>query len=592
MFTLMFITVGFIVWASNRGFDITDEGFYLLGGRFPAEVKMSTSMAHYYISILYCISCQNVRTLRLIGLILTGVSAIVFYLGFRSLMVRLKMELLQNILFTFVAIPLVCLGAMLGYAWFLPTPSYNSLNATALTIYSGLMFLVLASLDRLNMPRSIVNLASFSAGLCIGISIFVKFPTGISLLVLFGFVLAVWPRQNLKTRLQTFGLLALGLTTWLLVHFIFIQSPMASWQTFYAGMERTKTLETGRHGVGALERYFLECRDLAKLAFLDFWKLHAALVVGFTGLFGLTKAWRDIVWLGSILIFVIFVCAGYLSYHRGFYLGGHTYIVNIARFYLSWLLLLANATLMALIYFQRIHYLFARYNVLELVLFIAVMFSLPFIGAVGTGNPIYINTVYQMAPWFGLLVILLSTLSWLLKHRWILSLGGLILASFACAQIVLGSLSIPYRLNTGLLGQTQITRIGAPTSILKLDPATSEFFNKIHAMAEVHGFRPGDDVLAFVNMPGVVFAIGGKSPAIPWYSGGYKGSPAANEMALSMISPDRLKRAFILETADSEKFMPNLTKFGMSFPNNYILCGEAIWPFTKVLVRLWKPLSS
>ena len=596
---LIFIEIGlaltsvvFLAWASDKGFDITDEGYYLLGSQFPSEVKLFVNTAHNYTSILYHILCRNVIRLRLAGLFLSVVAAAVFFLGFQRLTDRSKVAWGQTILFKFEAISLICLGAMLYYEWFLPTPSYNSLNAFALTVCSGLMFHAVAGLERLNGKCFSVPLALFAAGLCIGISFFVKFPTGISLFGLFGLALAVWPRQELKTRLRGLGFMILGLTVWLLFHFIIIQSPTTWWRALSRGIEANLNLGGG-HGIAALGRYFDECRQLAKSAFLDFWKLHIALIVGFPILLRLRKAFRDVAWIPSTFVLSIFGCALWQSYRRGFYLGGMNYYLFITRFYLSWLLLLTTAVIAVLIDGERVKYWFTHHDFLAVILFCAIMFLLPFVGAVGTGNYIFVGTLWYMAPWFALFLVLLGALSGLLRNRWILVVGVLIITSFACAQIVSGCLYGPYRLNTGLSGQTQATEIGYPPTILKLDPETSEFFNRIRWMAQENGFEPGDDVLGFFNVPGVVFALGGRSPVNPWYYGGYKGSRNFAEKALSLVPPERLKRAFVLETSGSAEWMPDLAKFGINFPGDYILCGELTipYPWTKETVRFWKPRS-
>lgn len=137
--------------------------------------------------------------------------------------------------------------------------------------------------------------------------------------------------------------------------------------------------------------------------------------------------------------------------------------------------------------------------------------------------------------------------------------------------------------------QTVPTEIGVPGTKLKLDPPTSEFFRKIHKIANDYGFKPGDDLLAFCSMPGMVFALGGRSPSSPWYSNGYKNSKATNEMVLSFVPEERIKNAFILQNTEGADGFPDLAKFGINFPGDYILCGEMVWPATKDLVKLWKP---
>ena len=171
------ITVGFLAWVSDKGFDITDEGFYLLGSQFPSEVKIFVNTAHNYNSIFYYMMSQNVIGLRLVGLFLTVLAAAVFFLGFQRWTEKFRVALSQSSLFTFAEALLICLGAMVYYAMFLPTPSYNSLNGLALTAGSGFFFLALAGLEKLNTKDLRVRLVLFAAGLCIGISFYVKFPT-------------------------------------------------------------------------------------------------------------------------------------------------------------------------------------------------------------------------------------------------------------------------------------------------------------------------------------------------------------------------------------------------------------------------------
>lgn len=43
IFLLNLIAIGFLVWASDKGFDITDDGYYLLASQFPMDVSMCTN---------------------------------------------------------------------------------------------------------------------------------------------------------------------------------------------------------------------------------------------------------------------------------------------------------------------------------------------------------------------------------------------------------------------------------------------------------------------------------------------------------------------------------------------------------------------
>ncbi len=107
-------------------------------------------------------------------------------------------------------------------------------------------------------------------------------------------------------------------------------------------------------------------------------------------------------------------------------------------------------------------------------------------------------------------------------------------------------------------------------------------------MQQACGFAAGNDILAFFNMPGVVFALGGRSPGGPWYNGGYPGDRESNAFLLELAGRARVRAAYILENTTEAKVAELLAAFGARFPQDYRLCGSALWPQTGATVRLWK----
>ncbi|QKG51628.1 hypothetical protein [Hymenobacter sp. BRD67] len=57
-----------MAWALPRGFDITDEGFYLLNFRYPAEYEASVSTFHLIAARLLGLTNASVFTARAVGL--------------------------------------------------------------------------------------------------------------------------------------------------------------------------------------------------------------------------------------------------------------------------------------------------------------------------------------------------------------------------------------------------------------------------------------------------------------------------------------------------------------------------------------------
>jgi hypothetical protein len=167
-----------------------------------------------------------------------------------------------------------------------------------------------------------------------------------------------------------------------------------------------------------------------------------------------------------------------------------------------------------------------------------------------------------------------------------------VLAVFGAVQIVGGAQAAPYRLNTPLRQQVVATLVGSPSTSLSLDPETHAFFDDLRAHAARCGFRPGADLLAFFDFPGVVFALGARSPGMGWYTGAYPGSRTAGAKALEMAGVERVSRAFLLETNKSREWLGGLSHLGINFPRNYEPCGTFKIPYTwsREEARLWRPL--
>ncbi len=65
--------------------------------------------------------------------------------------------------------------------------------------------------------------------------------------------------------------------------------------------------------------------------------------------------------------------------------------------------------------------------------------------------------------------------------------------------------------------QTYSTSELAPLSGIQLDKDTIDFISKSAAILKRNGFKPGDQLLSLYDLPGLVYALQGVSPGIPWY---------------------------------------------------------------------------
>lgn len=590
---LLPVTTLFMVWAIQRGLNVTDEGMYLLSSQSPVDVKFGLTSYHLYTSLIFHSVGQNIIAFRFVRLVMDIFAGTVLFIGLNRFITQHFNNSHDTIIDKASKISLLILGAMFAYFWFLPTPSYNSINSFALTVSSGLLLLLSVETEKYatnNTQKTWLFL--FMVGLCIGLSFFVKFTTGVLLFIVFSFYIAINTRLNIQIKFNRILIILAGISSWAFLHFTFIQSPVLWWQYFVNGMQLTAAMSAG-YDASSLTRYFHEIVRLGKSALYDFWALHLLILLGLSCIHSFTKHDKNNVRFISVLFGAVFTIAALLSIYHQLYVGGQSQSFNLSRFYLRWLFLLLTAVVSSLTYGHVRNDEESTHNFSGMLPVGLLLFCLPFAGAIGTGAPIYIIMLYALAPWFGLLLLMSALLSGLHRIRWIAPVVCVMFSSFACAQIVTGSLYYPYQLLTGLTGQTQATEVGYPATTLKLDPVTSEYFTQLKVLAQKNGFKPGNDILAFYDLPGVVFALGGRSPALSWFIGNPRKSPAASaEKALSFADKDRLKRAFILQTSKSDRSMPDLGKFGLNFPSGYMLCGEVNNPYDsqKGTVRLWKPL--
>jgi hypothetical protein len=224
-----------------------------------------------------------------------------------------------------------------------------------------------------------------------------------------------------------------------------------------------------------------------------------------------------------------------------------------------------------------------------------LLLLLPYLGAFGTSNNINTNAHYQLAPWLVLAGLLLAEIDRVWGTLWPSRVGLLLLGAMAATQFYNGYWLQPYRVGGTRSEQTVATQIGEPASTLLLTPTTHEFITTSRRILQEHGFKPGDDLLVFFDLPGFVFAMGGVSPGHPWYFAGDKTSLELDAMRLNFIEVGRRRRAFVVHNAfdrDWNDFLPMMKQAGLNFPEDYqLISPPMLSPFTRVPFEIWQPRS-
>jgi hypothetical protein len=567
--------IAYVAWASGRGIDITDNGYYLLSSAHPGDVLVSLTSAHEYTARLLWFARGEVAAFRAAGAMLLLASSVVLFVGLRRALCIDTGGGHSAHLALFVA-----LGCLSYYGWTLLTPGYNLLNAVALQCCAGGLLFAMPASGESGRGTARRVAAALLAGASAGAAFFIKFPTGILLLAASALVVVAWPYGNDRRRL--IGGVGAGFLAWGLLHFAVIQSPAAFTSQWGQGLTLVGLLGSV-HGGGIVAAYLRDAGVVLLLVFAKYGWVYLGVVLAWIAGRGRPFApWAKVVPAAALVLF------GLATMMAGFHYGGDIPSRRNLAFHAGLLVLIL------LLFLCRTGMGDAgirdfRKNPRARLAVIALLLALPAIGAIGTGNPLRLNMMLHLGPWLALVSMGLCSLAKRAGGRWTLLAGTLLAAGVCASQVVTGGEVSPYRLNAPMSRQVLDTRFGPEPQTLKLDGETAAFVKGLREAARACGLRPGDDVIAFTGMPGLVYGLDARSPGIPWYSGGYPGSAAANAFALGLVPPARLAAAWILLKEGTPDAVPDLAALSIRFPQAYELCGSGVWPVTRQQVQLWRP---
>lgn len=572
-------TTALFVAGANRGFDFTDEGFYYLSFVHPENVSDNHTSFFFFGGKIFAFLGGNIVAMRVCTLLACLGSALIFLSGVRVFLQRFHGEVFTTEHFHLLGGALLS-TCFLGFAISPASLSYNFQNAVCLLAAGGCLLhaSALPRSERWFDRASVAALALF--GMIIGLEFFVKFSSSLILLAVGTVFFALVGRQSPKQKAGVALCLVSNLGLVAAAYFGFLQD-FGQWKERISGLVWSLTSGTS-YLDSYLVRYRKELGDIFSMTlenFIPIWVVAVPTVVVVTAL--RTKLrWQIVAAViggGWIVIHLIWVAARiqhFIEPGLPFFLGVLLLLLLLGIG--SWFAGRARNISLAM-----------SWPIAALSGFCLV---LPLIGSFGTTNEIYANSLYQLAPWFVLATILLTLLDRAWDTKWISRIALVILTGVVVNQFYHGYWHAPYRINGSRSLQTIPTAVGEPATSLRLDFQTNEFIVTGRETLRQHGFKPGDDLLVFFNLPGFVFAMGGQSPGHPWYFQGSRKLLEDDLRRLRSIDPARLRRAFIVRNDATEEHLTLLREAGLNFPDDYRRLTPPIdAPFTGMPFEIWQP---
>jgi hypothetical protein len=581
--TLILLMVGacVFIWGSDKSFDFTDEGLYLLVYQNPQEFPDSYTSYHRVGAVVYQLVGGNIIALRLIGFFLTGLATFYFSSSLMWFVKGRGLPLFENSPER-TLLHLALQGSVLSaYCWLPPTPNYNTMAGIGMLISCGGILSFFANPNpRYALGQALAGVLAMGSGLLLAFLAKGSSAVGIVVIsvLLLGMCSLVGGREKvIFVAVASVSILAVGVCIFLLMPSLFV-----SWE-FLLGSIVALTEGSGAREI--IVRHWQESMDFAMRHFRSFLlPIILAMGVGFYSRFRFFKKFRDrkndiLVWL----VLGVLVSEVILLIVRDVFSAG---IQGRAKSFIGYSsLFLVILTLRAGI--PGFGKSISPFRIVGFLVFLLWLAVLPFVTAAGTTHKIFINALLHAAPISAAILLLASSLDKDLRKSVVVPFAAVLLVGMGFSQFVYGFLVMPYR-TAPKWTQTVPVEVGIPATILKLDPASAECIKKTKLALKSAEFQPGDDILALYGLPGLVYAVGGVSPQRPWFFDNYgQIGHEENLRALKRIPVERLAQAFIIHTKSNPAAIDQLKSCGFSFPISYQQIGKLSVPPQNISAVIW-----
>lgn len=533
------VTLLYIISNLGRGFDFTDEGFYLLWIDSPYSYSGSLTLFGYFFHPIYLLLNKSVFLLRTFNiLVVYSLTTTAFYLILNKISINkiITIALSTSLSFTSLSYNLMIVA----------TPNYNSL-----TLIASLFFVVSILLINDNSKK---NIGWILVVVAIWLAFLGKATTAAGLTLL-TCILAI-----IQNKLINKNILYSLVTAVIVFLLSFILTDFALFDLLKSGLQSKDILVGHTNEIIRIESYALPFIQFIQLVVFSLF--FTILCWASTTTIKYLQGW----WLTSLIgaPLLIYVYISYLGYTINWFTN-----FNLVVFYL----IVSFPIVMLLIVKNKIE------NVeVNVILYIFTLLAIPYVIVLGTNNsynvvlPYYV--VFIVMALFYLIQSSLKNIS--IKF----TIPIVILFQFISISLINYSWDFPYRQDTKTLDQNTSIDFGKKGGVLFVDKNVAEYISKAKSIATKAGFKNNDTIIDLTGQsPGLVYALGGRGLSTPWILGGYKGSNDFAIYHLSRASCEQLTTSWVLlENDESARGISKdvLKTNGLDINTDYENVGELL----------------
>lgn len=523
----------------GRGFDLTDEAFYLNAVAWAGGRASSTSF-DFVLRPVFLALGEDIVLYRVFAIVMTaGLTGVASFL-------LLRIVLSDGSARAGVAIALAPTG-LLFYSFPLLTPSYN-----ALALWALLAILIGVLLLRMRPPGLVAAWVLIGAG---GWLAFMAKPPTAGAAALAALLLMAAERRLAVANVLIPALISGGL---LLMSATLLSGGPLEYVADLQAATEIAALMDGGHGILAMLRIDTPTLGARDAAFLVGFGVLAAL-----GVMGAVPGERP----RTLTVFAATAVAGAAVLVAAGVLAGP---LPLREFIALIVLAIVLGIVGARVLLTRA---FGPFPARGWLLVVGLLL-LPCGFSLGTNNNYWWQSGLAAVFWVLAAIVLLGGSEGDTDRAaprtaavvWVVAV-----AQLATASLLALAVAHPYRQTEALRAMNMPVRLGPAGTELLMSEGTGTYLGEIAAAARAAGFAAGDPLLDLTGRsPGAVFALGAYPVAANWVIGGYRGSGAVAERLLSGVPCELLAGSWVLTAPDGPR--------ALSMAD--LLPGE--WSFTDV----------
>ena len=590
-----------LIWGSRKGFDLTDEGTYMLLYAYPSHYLENWTGFHLLLSSIQSFIPVSIINLRLIKIFTTLFANVFFATAFLSWLSsycsRFSELPLRFKLFLFA---LLFSAALMPYTLLPQTPGYNDVAGIFGLLTAGSILLTLrpTSSASLSVGRMVtmsmagyflvfVTLGKWSSGAALLLLIITVIPLGLP---------AVSPLAIVCGILCFLVGIFLGLGTvhvWVVDLFLFCK-----------GL-KSAVISSANHEHPPVKMLLSYGKELLNLFLIPikygWWGI--ILTVALSCRSQKTSD-KEVHLIDKVFIFGIIGNLLYYIFHKDLFRGSNAYVSTSVRAYSLIAILLFTFWATRRLYSRSLSLaldtpvkgFLGRRQIAALLLLLTF---LPLCIAVGTVGSLFSVGVYAFAGWLGILIILALHVAPYRTGRAFSLI--LLLISFCLieSQFVSGYLFHPYRQQSPLFKQTETVSHLPKGEGLKFDVPTAAFLTEITQLYRAASPSPNQPIVALYDLPGLVYLLGGISSGTLWYQefqdadgiGGVNMIPQfpTQTPAISNGSQSQPAKPFLLLQETLRADVDQVLRSRLGYPTSYRLVGSVKSPYDGHEISLWIP---